>query len=95
MKWEWRRLHNKELSALYSSPNIIWVIIWETGKLHTGFYWGDMRERDHLKDLGIDRRIILKRSLEKREGGMDWIDLAEGRNRWQVLANAVMNLQAQ
>jgi hypothetical protein len=23
---EWRRLHNKELCALYSSPNIIWVI---------------------------------------------------------------------
>jgi hypothetical protein len=23
---DWRRLHNKELYALYSSPNIIWVI---------------------------------------------------------------------
>jgi hypothetical protein len=23
---EWRRLHDKELYALYSSPNIIWVI---------------------------------------------------------------------
>jgi hypothetical protein len=23
---EWRRLHNEELNALYSSPNIIWVI---------------------------------------------------------------------
>jgi hypothetical protein len=23
---EWRRLHNKELNDLYSSPNIIWVI---------------------------------------------------------------------
>ena len=26
-------------------------------------------------------------------GGMYWIDLAEDRDRWQALANAVMNLQ--
>jgi hypothetical protein len=28
-----------------------------------------------------------------RRGVIDWIDLAEGRNRWQLLVNAVMNLQ--
>ena len=26
-------------------------------------------------------------------GGMDWIDLAQDRGRWQALVNAVMNLQ--
>jgi hypothetical protein len=26
-------------------------------------------------------------------GGMDWIDLAQNRDRWQALVNAVMNLQ--
>jgi hypothetical protein len=26
-------------------------------------------------------------------GGMDWIELAEDRNRWQALVNAVMNIQ--
>jgi hypothetical protein len=28
-----------------------------------------------------------------RFGGMNWIDLAQERERWQVLVNAVMNLQ--
>jgi hypothetical protein len=26
-------------------------------------------------------------------GGMDWIDMAECRDRWRALANAVMNLR--
>ena len=26
-------------------------------------------------------------------GGMDWIDLAQNRDRWQAVVNAVMNLQ--
>jgi len=28
-------------------------------EVHTGFWWGNLRERDHLEDTGIDRRIIL------------------------------------
>jgi hypothetical protein len=27
--------------------------------MFTGFWWGDLRERDHLGDPGVDRRIIL------------------------------------
>jgi hypothetical protein len=29
----------------------------------------------------------------RRDGGMDWIELAEDRGRWQALLSAVMNLQ--
>jgi hypothetical protein len=28
--------------------------------MYTGFWWGNQKERDHLEDLGIDRRIIFK-----------------------------------
>ena len=43
---------------------------------------GRLRERDHLEDLGIDRRIILKMEHQEVEwGGMEWIALAEGRDR--------------
>ena len=28
--------------------------------MYTGVWWGNLRERDHLEDPGIDRRIILR-----------------------------------
>jgi hypothetical protein len=33
--------------------------------------------------------------LQEWDGGIYWIDLAQDRDRWQALANAVMNLQVQ
>jgi hypothetical protein len=44
-----------------------------------------------LEDTGVDGRIILKLIFEKWDWGMDWIDLAQDRDRWRALANAVMN----
>ena len=57
---EWRRQHNEELSDLYSSPNIMWVIksrsmgwaghvahLGEEGGGHIGSWWGNRKERDH------------------------------------------------
>jgi hypothetical protein len=34
--------------------------VWKTGDTQTGYWWGDLREGDHLKDLGVDGRRILK-----------------------------------
>jgi hypothetical protein len=68
--------------------------VWETEEVHTGFWWRDLRKRDHLQDLGIYGRIILKSILKKLSGGTDWIDLAQDRDRWRALVNRVMNLRA-
>jgi hypothetical protein len=68
---EWSKLHNEELNDLYSSLNIVRMIKsrrlkgrgmqseWVRGEAYTGFWWGNLREKDHLGDSGVDGRIIL------------------------------------
>ena len=60
------------------------------GEVYTGFWWGNLRERDHLEYPGLDERIILKCIFRMWDGGMDWIDMAQDR---RALVNAVMNLR--
>jgi hypothetical protein len=60
----------------------------------TGFWWGNLKEREQWGDPGIDRRIILRMNLQEVEyRGMDWIELAQNRDKWRKLLNAVMNLR--
>jgi hypothetical protein len=67
---------------------------WKTGQVHTGFWCGKLWEIDHFQDLDVDRRIILKRTFKKSVGGgMDWIDLAQDRDRWRALVNGTKNIQ--
>jgi hypothetical protein len=61
--------------------------------VYTEFWWGNLRERGHLGDPGVYGRIILKWIFRKWNGGMDWIDLAQDRDRWRALVNMVMNLR--
>ena len=92
---EWRRLHNEELSDLYSSPNIVRVtksrrMRWaehvarmgeERGRI--GSWWGNRRWVDNirmdLQDVGC--------------GYVDWIGLAQDRDRWRTFVSAVMNFR--
>jgi hypothetical protein len=53
--------------------------------VHTGFWWVDVRERGHLEDLGIDGRIILNWTFKKWDGGINWLDLAQDRDRCQAM----------
>jgi len=48
--------------------------------IHTGFWWGNLREGNHLEDLGVDGRIILKFIFKKWDGdlGLDLSGLGYG-----------------
>jgi hypothetical protein len=34
------------------------VALWERGEVRTGFWWGNLKERDNLIDLDVDRVIV-------------------------------------
>jgi hypothetical protein len=64
-----------------------------TREVHIRFWWGSLREGDHLEDPGVDGRIMLKWIFKKWDVGMDWIDMAQDRDTWRTVVNAVMNLR--
>ena len=88
---EWRKLHNEELNDLYSSPNLVRVIKlrrmrlagqWGRGEAYKGFWWRNLRERDHLGDPDLDGRIILRWIFRKWDVGVwtgsSWLRIGTG-----------------
>jgi len=77
---EWRKLHNEELWELYTLPNILGVvksrrIRWAghvarmgRGDLCTGFWWGNLREREHWGEQEVKGKLILRWIFEKWMG---------------------------
>ena len=69
---DWRRVHNEEFYDLYFSPNVIrvsksrrmgldgHVARMGAGQVRTGFWMGDLSERDHLEELGLERIVMLE-----------------------------------
>ena len=81
---------------MFKSSGMRWeehVICMGGGEVRTGFWWRNLRALGKLEDLGVDISIILKRPLKTWDKGRDWINLAQDRNTWRALANALMDLQ--
>jgi len=90
----WKKLHNEELNDLCSSPNIFRVIKSRRLRLarhvarmgrseaYIGFWWGNLRERDHLGDPGVEGRIILRWIFRKWNvwvwTGSSWLMIGTG-----------------
>jgi hypothetical protein len=103
---EWRKLHNEELHDLYSSPNIIRImksmrIIWVGHVARMGEKRNAYRllvgKPEGRRPLGRPRHRWLdniRRDLvEVGWSDMDWIGLAQDRDRWRALVNSVLNLR--
>jgi hypothetical protein len=103
---EWRGLHNKELYALYSSLNIIRVI--KSRRLRWAGHVACMGERRGAYRALVGKpegERPLERPRRRWEGkikmglrevgweGIDWIHLAQGRDRWRAVVNTVMKLR--
>ena len=103
---KWRRLHNEELNDLYSSPNNVRVIQsrrmrWAGHVARMGEERGAYRlfvgKPEGKRPLGRPRRRWLYNiRMDLQEVGcgyVDWIGLAQDRDRWRTLVSAVMNLR--
>jgi len=90
---EWRKLHNEELIGVYCSPNIVRMTnsrrmrrggecsAYGGGEPSTQFWWADLRVRDLWGDpsgRGRNNKMDLQ---EVGYWGMEWIGLAQDRDR--------------
>ena len=67
----------------------------EKGKVYRRFVGGHLIERDHLQDQGVEVRIVLKIDIKETElKSVDWIKLAQDRDKWQSVVNMVMNFMS-
>jgi hypothetical protein len=66
---------------------------WERTEKCTRFWWESPKEGDHLEDQGVDGRMGQNGSHGDWLGGVDWIRLAQDRDRWRAVVSAVMNLR--
>ena len=99
-------MHNEELNDLYSSPNIVRVIKWRTMRWarhvacmgeERGVYRVLVGKPEGRRPLGRPRRRWVDNiRMDLQElgcGYMDWIGLAQDRDRWRTVVSTVMNIR--
>ena len=102
---EWRKLHNEELSDLFSSPNIVRVVKsrrmrWAGHVARMGEERGVHRvlvgKPEGKRPMGRHRRKWednIKMDLQEVGGGRgDWMGLVQDRDGWWALLSTVRNL---
>jgi hypothetical protein len=102
----WRKLHNEELRDFYSSPSVIRII--KARRMTCGGHVARKEQKRNAyrflvgkpegkRPLGRpSRRWVDNIKIDPLEigcGGVDWIGLAQDRDKWRALVNAVMNLR--
>jgi hypothetical protein len=102
---EWKKLHKVELHNSYSSPDVIRQI--ESRRMRWAIYVARMREDRKVYKVLVGKsegKTPLERQWHRREkgirkdleetgwGGVEWIHLAQARERWRAVVNTVMKL---
>jgi hypothetical protein len=103
---EWRKLHNKKLHDLYSSPSIIRIVtvmrmrwVWHVARMgeKRNVYRLLVGKPEERRPLGRPRRRWLDNirmdPVEVGWGDVGWIGLAQNKDRWRALVNLVLNLR--
>jgi hypothetical protein len=97
----WRKLYNEELHGLYSLPSIVRVI--KVSRMRWAGHVARIREVRGAYNILVGRPLGRPRrrwedniKMDLKEivfGDVDWIHLAQDRDRWRALVSTVMNLR--